>query len=98
MTLVALEICPASGKRAPRCECAGTGKTTLVEKVAAEGGLPLLALTPSTVLSKWSGESERTLLAIFEAAKCMQPCIIFIDEIDSLAPQRSKVKTEQNRT
>ena len=40
---------------------AGTGKTLLVEKLAAEGGLPLLALAPSSVLSKWAGDSEKTL-------------------------------------
>ncbi len=40
---------------------AGTGKTTLVGKLAAEANLPLLMLAPSTVLSKWAGASERML-------------------------------------
>ena len=39
----------------------GTGKTLLVEKLAAESGLPLLCLAPSSVLSKWAGDSEKTL-------------------------------------
>lgn len=43
------------------CLQAGTGKTLLVEKLAAEGGLPLLCLAPSSVLSKWAGDSEKTL-------------------------------------
>ncbi|KAL6763278.1 P-loop containing nucleoside triphosphate hydrolase protein [Haematococcus lacustris] len=66
----------------------GTGKTMLVEKVAAQAGLTLLCLPPSVLLSKWSGESEKTLRAAFKAAKLLQPCAIFLDEIDSLAPQR----------
>jgi SpoVK/Ycf46/Vps4 family AAA+-type ATPase len=41
------------------------------------------------VLSKWVGESERQLKALFEQAKSMQPAIIFFDEIDGLAPVRS---------
>ena len=40
---------------------AGTGKTTLVGKLAAEANLPLLMIAPSTVLSKWAGASERML-------------------------------------
>lgn len=67
----------------------GTGKTLLVEKAAAEAGLPLLALSPSAVLSKWAGESEKTLRGVFEAAAAAAPAIIFIDEIDALAPARS---------
>eukprot|EP00798_Chlamydomonas_sp_ICE-L_P022029 gene22028-29089_t len=66
----------------------GTGKTLLVEKIAAEAGMVLLALSPSSVLSKWSGESERFVKSAFVAASAMQPCIIFIDEIDSLGGQR----------
>ena len=40
---------------------AGTGRATLGEKLAAEAGLPLLALTPSSLLSKWAGDSEKML-------------------------------------
>ncbi|KAF5833160.1 thiamine diphosphate-binding protein [Dunaliella salina] len=72
----------------------GTGKTMLVEKVAAEGGFSLLCLQPSTLLSKWSGESEKTLSAAFAAARQLQPCILFIDEVDSLAPQRGSTSSE----
>ncbi|KAK9804344.1 hypothetical protein WJX72_008239 [[Myrmecia] bisecta] len=66
----------------------GTGKTLVVEKIAAEAGVPLLALSPSAILSKWSGESEKMLRDIFEVARRMQPAIIFIDEVDALAPHR----------
>ncbi|GFR46494.1 hypothetical protein Agub_g8072, partial [Astrephomene gubernaculifera] len=66
----------------------GTGKTMLVERIAAEAGATLLVLTPGAVLSKWSGESEKQLRAVFELARAMQPCIVFMDEVDSLAPAR----------
>ena len=64
------------------------GKTLLVEKLAAEAGLPLLALSPSAVLSKWAGESEGAIRAVFEGAAALSPSIIFIDECDALAPCR----------
>ncbi|KAL4444228.1 hypothetical protein ABPG75_011965 [Micractinium tetrahymenae] len=67
----------------------GTGKTLLVEKLAAEAGTPLLAVSPSAILSKWAGESEKTLRGVFEAAAALAPAIIFLDEVDSLAPTRS---------
>lgn len=47
-------------------------------QAAAEGQLTMLSLSPSSVLSKWSGESEKTLRAVFEAATTMQPSILFI--------------------
>ncbi|EFJ50613.1 hypothetical protein VOLCADRAFT_88606 [Volvox carteri f. nagariensis] len=66
----------------------GTGKTMLVERIAAEAGATLLVLTPGAILSKWSGESEKQLRAVFEVARVKQPCIVFMDEVDSLAPTR----------
>ena len=56
----------------------GTGKTMLVEKLASESGMVLLALTPSSVLSKWSGESEKMIRSVFVTASTMQPAIVFI--------------------
>lgn len=66
----------------------GTGKTLLVTTTAAEGGMALMRVTPAEVLSKWSGESEKAIHRIFNMAKEVAPCIIFIDEIDSLGRQR----------
>ncbi|GLC54729.1 hypothetical protein PLESTB_000900000 [Pleodorina starrii] len=66
----------------------GTGKTMLVERIAAEAGATLLVLTPGAILSKWSGESEKQLRAVFDVARARQPCIVFMDEVDSLAPTR----------
>lgn len=64
------------------------GKTMLVEKLAAEAGTPLLCLSPAATLSKWAGESEKRLRAAFQAAAALSPAILFIDEVDSLAPAR----------
>lgn len=61
----------------------------IVEKIAAESQSNLLSVSPSNILSKWSGESERTLRAIFATALSIQPCIVFFDEVDALAGQRS---------
>lgn len=47
-------------------------------QAAAESGCSLLCLQPSTLLSKWSGDSEKALSAAFTAARLLQPCIIFI--------------------
>ena len=67
----------------------GTGKTLLVEKLAAEAGLTLLALGPSSVLSKWSGESERALALAFDVARAMAPAALFLDEVDALGQARA---------
>ncbi|KAG2452617.1 hypothetical protein HYH02_002854 [Chlamydomonas schloesseri] len=67
----------------------GTGKTMLVERIASETGAALLVLTPGAILSKWAGESEKQLRAVFTAAACMgRPCIVFMDEVDSLGSAR----------
>ena len=60
----------------------------MAEKLAAEAGTPLLCLTPSSLLSKWAGESEKAVHATFAAAAAAAPAIIFIDEVDALAPAR----------
>ena len=77
------------GIRTPPCSLMlhgppGTGKTSLVKYMAAAFELPLFSIRPGDVLSKWSGAAEKTLKAIFEAAKEMSPSCIFIDECDSL--------------
>jgi len=63
-------------------ESEGTGKTLLVEKLAAESGLPLLVLAPSSVLSKWAGDSEKTLkrvivhkIALVVPPQCVIPLV-----------------------
>lgn len=50
----------------------------LVEKVAAEAGLNLLAVSPSMILSRWSGDSEKAISRVFELARTMQPALLFL--------------------
>ncbi|MEW5996933.1 MAG: CDC48 family AAA ATPase [Candidatus Micrarchaeota archaeon] len=66
----------------------GTGKTLLAKAVATEGEANFIAINGPEVLSKWVGESEKTLRELFRKAKQAAPCILFIDEIDGLAPVR----------
>ena len=66
----------------------GTGKTLLAKAVAAESNANFIAIHGPEVLSKWVGESEKTIREIFRKARQAAPCIIFIDEIDAIAPKR----------
>ncbi|NYZ60957.1 CDC48 family AAA ATPase [Candidatus Micrarchaeota archaeon] len=66
----------------------GTGKTMLAKAVATESEANFIAINGPEVLSKWVGESEKTLRELFRKAKQAAPCILFIDEIDGLAPIR----------
>lgn len=69
----------------------GTGKTTSAKIIASQVGIPLLYLPLESVMSKWFGESEQKLAAIFELANKLGKAIIFIDEVDALAVNRSRV-------
>ena len=66
----------------------GTGKTMLVKAVANESEANFISIKGPELLSKWVGESERAVREIFRKAKQAAPCIIFLDEIDSIAPVR----------
>jgi transitional endoplasmic reticulum ATPase len=72
----------------------GTGKTLTARALAEELGVNYIALVGPEVITKYYGEAEQKLRAIFEKAAKNAPCIIFIDEIDSLAPDRSAVEGE----
>jgi len=72
----------------------GTGKTLTARALAEELGVNYIALVGPEVISKYYGEAEQRLRGIFEKAVKNAPCIIFIDEIDSLAPDRSAVEGE----
>ncbi|MEE8143694.1 MAG: ATP-binding protein, partial [Planctomycetota bacterium] len=68
----------------------GTGKTLLARAVAGEVESAFYTVKPSEILSKWVGEAEKNLAALFDSARSNAPSIIFIDEIDALAPRRSE--------
>ena len=72
----------------------GTGKTLTARSLAEDLGVNYIAIVGPEVMGKYYGEAEQRLRAIFEKAKKAAPCLIFIDEIDSLAPDRSKVEGE----
>jgi len=67
----------------------GTGKTLLAKAVATETRANFISIKGPEVLSKWVGESEKAVREIFKKARQVAPCIIFLDEIDALAPRRS---------
>ena len=66
----------------------GTGKTMLAKAVANESQANFILVKGPELLSKWVGESEKAVREIFKKARQVSPCIIFFDEIDSLAPKR----------
>ena len=75
----------------------GTGKTLIAKAVANEIGASFYTINGPEIMSKFYGESEQRLREIFEEAKENAPAIIFIDEIDSIAPKREEVTGEVER-
>jgi transitional endoplasmic reticulum ATPase len=66
----------------------GTGKTTIAKVIANSAGLSFFVLRTDEIVSKWVGESEKNLTALFHAAQRHAPSLIFIDEVDSIGGQR----------
>ena len=66
----------------------GTGKTLLAKAVATESEANFISVKGPELLSKWVGESERGIREMFRRARQASPCVIFFDEIDSIAPIR----------
>ncbi len=75
----------------------GTGKTLLAKAVATESSAHFISISGPEIMSKFYGESEARLREIFKEAKEKSPTIIFIDEIDSIAPKREEVTGEVER-
>lgn len=67
----------------------GTGKTLLARAIAAESGARMIAIQPSDVNDMWVGEGEKLVKAVFSLARRLAPCVVFIDEVDSLFGARS---------
>lgn len=75
----------------------GTGKTLIAKAVAKESGAAFYSIQGPEIVSKYYGESEGALREIFEEASKNAPSIVFIDEIDSIAPNRNQVSGEVER-
>ncbi|XP_030842170.1 fidgetin-like protein 1 [Strongylocentrotus purpuratus] len=75
----------------------GTGKTLIGKCIASQSGATFFSISASSLTSKWVGEGEKMVRALFAVARCHQPAVIFIDEIDSLLSQRSNDEHESSR-
>ena len=75
----------------------GTGKTLIAKAVASETNAHFTSINGPEIISKYYGESEKQLREIFEEAASNAPAIIFIDELDSIAPKREDVSGEVER-
>jgi transitional endoplasmic reticulum ATPase len=76
----------------------GTGKTLLAKAIANESEANFITVKGSDILSKWYGESEQHIAAIFKKARQVAPAIIFLDELDALAPMRGTALGEPHVT
>ena len=75
----------------------GTGKTLLAKAVASETNAHFISISGPEIMSKFYGESEARIREIFKESREKAPSIIFIDEIDSIAPKREEVTGEVER-
>ncbi|KAJ4832359.1 hypothetical protein Tsubulata_002161 [Turnera subulata] len=68
----------------------GTGKTMMAKAIAKEAGASFINVSMSTITSKWFGEDEKNVRALFTLAAKVSPTIIFVDEVDSMLGQRTR--------
>ena len=76
----------------------GTGKTYISKALAGELDINYVGVKGSDIISKWLGEGTQNVAALFEEARENQPCLIFIDEIDALTPERTTGNQHQDQT
>jgi transitional endoplasmic reticulum ATPase len=88
------ELYTSTGAQAPRGILLwgppGTGKTLLAKAVAAQARANFIAVNGPELLSRWVGAAEQAVRELFTKARQASPCVIFIDEIDTLAPARGQ--------
>eukprot|EP01006_Ploeotia_vitrea_P028621 TRINITY_DN61290_c0_g1_i1.p1 TRINITY_DN61290_c0_g1~~TRINITY_DN61290_c0_g1_i1.p1 ORF type:complete len:534 (-),score=40.21 TRINITY_DN61290_c0_g1_i1:298-1899(-) len=75
----------------------GTGKTYLAKALASTARTTFFNISASTLTSKYVGDSEKQVKALFEAASALQPAVVFVDEIDSLLTERGDKEGEGSR-
>lgn len=75
----------------------GTGKTMIGKCIASQCKATFFSISASSLTSKWMGEGEKMVRALFHLARSMQPSVVFIDEIDSLLSQRTDNENEGSR-
>ncbi|XP_017794673.1 PREDICTED: nuclear valosin-containing protein-like [Habropoda laboriosa] len=75
----------------------GCGKTLLAHAIAGELGIPMLKVAAPELVAGVSGESEERIRELFEQALAIAPCVIFLDEIDAVAPHRATAQREMER-
>lgn len=76
----------------------GTGKTMLAKAIANESNVNFISAKGSDLLSKWYGESEKQIAKVFSRARQVAPSIVFLDELDALAPVRGSAVGEPQVT
>ena len=83
-----------TGARAPRGVLLwgppGTGKTLLAKAIASQAKANFIAVNGPELMSRWVGSAEQSVRELFHKARQASPCVVFIDEIDTLAPARGK--------
>ncbi|XP_060588617.1 fidgetin-like protein 1 [Ruditapes philippinarum] len=75
----------------------GTGKTLIGKCIASQSKSTFFCISASSLTSKWVGEGEKMVRALFAVARSRQPAVVFIDEIDSLLTQRTDGENEASR-
>lgn len=94
-----IEVLKAQGLEVPKGALVfgppGTGKTQIARTLANESGLAFLAATTADVKAGYVGQSGQKVRELFERARGKAPCILFLDEIESLAPERGGAGSDQ---